>query len=130
MVAERKPLFSNGYGDFESSNKTRVQFWLAGTDRFDRAACLRVADAPLLIEKAEICESPTSTPISPWDRMGYSAARAFAAKAANSSRPNAVPNMPQPPSAASLRITQVRCAWLGSPEIRATISVASFTICF
>ena len=37
--------------------------------------------------------------------------------------PNAVPARPQPPSAASVRITQVRAAWPGSPAIRATISV-------
>jgi hypothetical protein len=35
--------------------------------------------------------------------------RAFAASAANSPRPNAVPPIPQPPSAASLRRT--RCDW-------------------
>ena len=38
--------------------------------------------------------------------------------------------MPQPPSAASVRITQVRPACVGSPERFATISMASFTSCF
>jgi hypothetical protein len=47
-----------------------------------------------------------------------------AASAANSSRPNAVPAIPQPPSAASVRSTQVLIAWLASPEILETICVA------
>src|SRR2546426_6694812 len=58
------------------------------------------------------------------------AAAAFAASAANSSRPNAVPERPQPPSAASVRITQVRLACVGSPETLVTISVISLTSCF
>src|SRR5947209_17433296 len=55
------------------------------------------------------------------------AAAALAASAANSSRPNAVPESPQPPSAASVRITQVRLACVGSPETLVTISVTSLT---
>ncbi len=38
--------------------------------------------------------------------------------------------MPQPPSAASVRITQVRPAWVASPVSVATICVASLTSCF
>ena len=49
------------------------------------------------------------------------------ARAANSSRPKAVPAMPQPPSAASQRSTHVRAACVGSLAILATISVASVT---
>ena len=41
-----------------------------------------------------------------------------------------MPAIPQPPSAASVKSTHVRPAWLGSPEIRATISVASASSCF
>src|SRR5205807_8429519 len=55
------------------------------------------------------------------------AAAALAASAANSSRPKAVPERPQPPSAASVRITQVRVPWVGSPETFVTISVISLT---
>src|SRR5207247_4732375 len=58
------------------------------------------------------------------------AAAALAASAANSSRPKAVPESPQPPSAASVRITQVRLACVGSPETLVTISVISLTSCF
>src|SRR5205823_13097467 len=54
-------------------------------------------------------------------------AAALAASAANSSRPNAVPESPQPPSAASVRITQVRLACVGSPATLVTISVISLT---
>src|SRR5213593_3894999 len=58
------------------------------------------------------------------------AAAALAASAANSSRPKAVAESPQPPSAASVSITQVRLACIGSPEILVTISVTSLTSCF
>lgn len=43
--------------------------------------------------------------------------------------PNAVPARPQPPSAASESITQVRAARLGSLAALAMISVASLVIC-
>ena len=46
---------------------------------------------------------------------------AAAARAANSSRPYAVPAMPQPPSAASVSSTHVRWACDGSPQISAKI---------
>src|SRR5438874_13170614 len=55
------------------------------------------------------------------------AAAALAASAANSSRPKAVPESPQPPSAASVRITHVRPACVGSRETLVTISVTSLT---
>src|SRR5205807_9934898 len=58
------------------------------------------------------------------------AAAALAASAANSSRPNAVPESPQPPSAASVRMNPVRLACVGSPETLVPISVVSLTICF
>src|SRR5712691_3256954 len=58
------------------------------------------------------------------------AAAALAASAANSARPKAVPESPQPPSAASVRITQVRLACVGSAETLVTISVISLTSCF
>jgi hypothetical protein len=45
----------------------------------------------------------------------------LAASAANSSRQNAVPAIPQPPSAASLSKTQVRAPCVGSPAIFAMI---------
>jgi hypothetical protein len=54
----------------------------------------------------------------------------FAESAANSSRPNAVPAIPQPPSAASVSNTQVRAPCVGSQAIFATISVASATRLF
>src|SRR6266852_2627911 len=55
---------------------------------------------------------------------------AAAASAVNSSRPNAVPPIPQPPSAASVRSTHVRLASEGSPQMSAMIPVASLTSCF
>jgi Domain of unknown function (DUF3597) len=54
----------------------------------------------------------------------------FFASAANSARPNAVPAISQPPSAASVSSTHVRTAWLGSPAIFATICVKSATTAF
>src|SRR5436853_2786807 len=58
------------------------------------------------------------------------AAAALAASVANFSRPKAVPESPQPPSVASVRMTQVRLACVGSPETLVTISVISLTSCF
>ena len=57
------------------------------------------------------------------------AAAALAASSANSCRPKAVPAIPHPPSAASVRSTHVRPAWVASPESSTTTSVTSFTSC-
>jgi hypothetical protein len=56
--------------------------------------------------------------------------RDLEASAANSSRPNAVPPMPHPPSAASVRRTQVRWACDGSPQMLARMAVTLLTSCF
>src|SRR5947208_6237964 len=83
-------------------------------------------DRPRHVAEGRTCRAPN------WLRYAYfaRAAAALAASAANSSRPNAVPESPQPPSAASVRITQVRLACVGSPETLVTISVISLTSCF
>src|SRR5439155_1730860 len=80
-------------------------------------------DRPRHVAEGRTCRAPN------WLRYAYfaRAAAALAASAANSSRPNAVPESPQPPSAASVRITQVRLACVGSPETLVTISVISLT---
>src|SRR6266550_4373267 len=57
----------------------------------------------------------------------FFAVAAAVASAANSSRPNAVPPMPQPPSAASVSNTHVRFACEGSPQMSAGIVVTSCT---
>jgi hypothetical protein len=72
-------------------------FWRSRTSFRSRRCCsLAVIKRSVIVEMVLQVAQP--------------AARALAAAAANSSRPKAVPNMPQPPSAASLRITQVRVA--------------------
>src|SRR6266851_1210577 len=68
-----------------------------------------------------------SAKLAEWPACNLPALHGRPESAVNSSRPKAVPAMPQPPSAASERITQVRAACVGSPAILATISVASAT---
>src|SRR2546425_3345745 len=47
-----------------------------------------------------------------------------------SQKPNVIRKLSQPPSAASVSITQVRPAWLGSPEIFVTIPVTGILCSF
>src|SRR5258706_7335542 len=65
-------------------------------------------------------------------RLGHGGAHflAAAASAVNSSRPNAVTPITQPPSPASVRSTHVRLACEGSPQTSAMIPVTSLTSCF